>query len=335
MVVEWRQQMYGAALEEVGRFVRQNPEYALDDQALAGVEYQLDGGGTNFVLWGHYRDQPVAFKYFHPDWGAPRWRNERAGLAHFASIGMVPKVRAVVAERLIVMSRLPGRFIGEEAALLGGDSAGLARLGRELGQVLGRMVDLPLPQAGQGYSIVRDYGVIPWSAELGEAVGFYLRLCREEQRQSPGGADPFYEQSLALVESQLARLPGQRQVIFHEDFHCFAERGRLTGVFDLEMARLGTELMQAERVFRECAPGGVAWGDVLEGYRAETGRDISGEDYVFMLAMALFYFHIRIVRWGEPDREADYVAEYLPALREEARRYTDYVDVKRYLPGLE
>jgi hypothetical protein len=58
------------------------------------------------------------------------------------------------------------------------------------------------------------------------------------------------------------------------------------------------------------------------------------EDYTFMLAMALFYYHIRITRWGVPDREADWVAQYLPDMKSEARRYADYVDLTAYLPNL-
>ena len=51
------------------------------------------------------------------------------------------------------------------------------------------------------------------------------------------------------------------------------------------------------------------------------GWFIGYEDYVFMLAMGLFYFHIRIARRGTPDTKADYVAKYLPNLRREALRY--------------
>ena len=47
-----------------------------------------------------------------------------------------------------------------------------------------------------------------------------------------------------------------------------------------------------------------------------------------------FYYHIRIVRWGEPDPDVDYIARYLPDLREAALRYAGFVDLDQHLPSL-
>lgn len=335
MADEERKRMYDAARAEIMQFIQGHAGYSLDAEQPEAVAWQLAGGGTNFVVWGHYRDDPVIYKFFHPDWGAKRWRNESACLRHFAATGVVPAIYATVPETLIVMSCLPGRFIGDEAESGELDDEALANLGRELGGAVGRMVNTPLTEDGGGYAIARDYAIIPWNTDLCEAVRFYLKLCRRDQKLSPTGADPFYDASLALVENQIDRIPDQRHVIFHEDFHCFAHQGKLQGVFDLEMARLGTELMQLERVFRQCSPDGLHWRHVLEGYQAEAGRSVRAQDYVFMLAMGLFYYHIRITRWGTPDTRADYVSMYLPDMREEAWKYADYVDLDAYLPGLQ
>ena len=332
MVVDWRQRMFEAATAEVDKFVDCQPDFALDAEQPSRVDVQRNGGGTNFVLWGRHRNEHVVFKYYHPEWGTPRWRNERACLQHFSATGLVPRVHAVVPETLIVMSLLPGELMGGE--LPGLDENGVARLGRELGRAVGRMVSVPLPVDGEGYSIVRDYELLPWNTDLCEAVRFFVNLCRSDQELSPTGTSPFYDESLSLVESQIPCISDQLQVVFHEDLHCLAFQGSLSGVIDLEMARLGTDLMQLERVFRWCLPRGLHWADVLEGYQTETGKTLKSSDYVFMLAMALFYFHIRIVRWGEPDGKADYVSQFLPELREAALMYADYVDLNSYLPHL-
>ena len=73
----------------------------------------------------------------------------------------------------------------------------------------------------------------------------------------------------------------------------------------LPAPRFGTELMQLERVFRWCSPNGLAWANVLAGYQRETGKTVAVEDYTFMIAMAMFYYHVRIVGWGKPDPDVD------------------------------
>ena len=334
MAVEWRREMYELATAAATEYIQSHPDFSLDADQPELVEVQLQGGGTNFVLWGHHREQPVIFKYYHEDWGARRWRNEHACLLHFAATGWVPAIHATVPERLIIMTCLPGRFLNQEVDSGELDDDALAALGHELGRAVGSLVNTPLLQHGDGYVISRDYALMNWKPDLCETVRFYMDLRRRDQTLSAAGADPFYDASLSLVERQIDRISGQRHVIFHEDFHCFVHRGKLQGFFDLEMARLGTELMQLERVFRQCAPDGLHWSYVLSGYGEETGRDLDDDDYVFMLAMALFYYHIRITRWGKPDREADWVARFLPDMKREACKYTSYVNLSDHLPGL-
>ena len=226
----------------------------------------------------------------------------------------------------------PGHWIKDEIGELEPEAA--ARFSYQNGAAIGRMVDTPLPEDDQGYSIVQDYSIIPWSPDVPEAVSSYIRLCRDPQTASHTGSDPFYEETLQLVESQLDQISDQRSVIYHEDLQGFAHKSELQGFFDLEMARAGTDLMQLERVYRWRGPGELSWNDVHRGYHDSTGRSLTDEDYVFLLAMALFYYHIRIVRWGTPDTSDDYVAKYLPALREEALKYAGHVDLGAHLPRL-
>lgn len=330
--IAWRREMYESAKAAVEAFTRSHPDFSLDTTRLKEAERQLRGG-TNFILFGFYHDLPVVFKYYHEEWGKPRFRNEYACLRHFAATGCVPEVYAVAPEQLIVMTCLKGRFINQEveAGVLDADACSL--MGREIGQAVGRMVNTPLPPDGAGYSIIRDYALLSWNTDLCAAVRFYTDLCRRDLALTAACEDPFYEASIALVESQVDRIPHQRKVIFHEDFHCFVHQGRFQGFFDLEMCRQGTELMQVERVFQQCAPDGMLWADVLAGYSEETGRVMHEADYVSMLAMALFYHQIRITRWGKPDQEDDYAMRYLPRMKDEARKYAEYVELAGLTDG--
>jgi hypothetical protein len=149
MSVAWRKEMHGAAIAEVARFVGDHPEYALDQPQPAHVAGQLTCG-TNFVLWGHRREQPVVFKYYHENWGGARWRNENFCLRHFASTGCVPTLYDAVPDRLLVMACLPGRFLNQEMAAGEMDAQTLAGIGRELGKATGRLVNTPLPEITAG-----------------------------------------------------------------------------------------------------------------------------------------------------------------------------------------
>ena len=131
VTIKRREKMFDAATSEVTQFVLEHLDYSLDVEQPRMLEYQINGGGTNFVLWGRHRNVPVIFKFFHPDWGAARWRNERACLLHFAPSGWVPAIHAEVPETLIVMDCLVGRFIGDEATSGELDAPDLANLGRE------------------------------------------------------------------------------------------------------------------------------------------------------------------------------------------------------------
>ena len=333
MAQDWRRELYEDAMAAVCRFVKEHEDFSFEEEEPDVFEARVQLG-TNFVLWGYHSDEPVVYKWYAPNWGAPRFRSEQAALLHFSPTGYVPKIHAAISDQLIVMDRLLGRFLGQEASAGELDAAALDHLGREFGHVVGLMVDTPLPNVGEDDSLLLGSGHIPWSRDLVKAVRFFIDLCRRDHGLFEASSDPFYGETLALVESQLDRIPGQRQVFLHEDLHCYVHRGCISGIFDMECCRLGTDLMQLERAFRECAPDGVPWSSVLAGYEATTGRVLSDGDYIFMLAMEMSYYHIRITRWGNPDKKQDWVEYYLPDMRRDAQKYEGYVDLAVILPSL-
>ena len=333
MAEEWRREMYAQAKEAVESFVAGATGFTVDSEEPETFEARIDRG-TNFVLFGQLGAEPVIYKWYAPGWGTPRFRSERTALQHFSPTGYVPKIHAEIPDQLIVMDRLPGQFLDREVDNGELDEEGLDALGREFGHVVGLMVDTPIPVVEADDSLLLGSGHIPWSLDLVEAIRLTTDVCRRDHDLFEASGDPFYGETLSLVESQLDRIPGQRQVFLHEDLHCFAHRGRISGVFDLEFCRLGTELMQMERTFRFCAPAGMTWESTLAGYQKTTGRNVRSGDYIFMLAMAMFYYHIRITRWGKPNTEEDWVANYLSDMRADAQRYADYLDLRAALPSL-
>ncbi len=70
VTIKRRKKMFDAATSEVTQFILEHLDYSLDVEQPRMLEYQINGGGTNFVLWGRHRNVPVIFKFFHPDWGA-------------------------------------------------------------------------------------------------------------------------------------------------------------------------------------------------------------------------------------------------------------------------
>ena len=329
---DYRKMAYAEATAAVQAFIADHPGYELEDEDPEVFAARLPRG-TNFVLFGHHEDQPVVYKWYAADWGLKRFRNELAALEHFAATRCVPKIHAVAPDQLIVMDRLPGRFVDEEMIdALGVE--GRQSLSRDVGRAVGELVVTPLPGEPAEAGLFVGEQIIPWDLDLEQAVNFYTDLCHRDLKVFPAGADPLYGESLYLVEAQAKEICKQRHIIFHEDLHFFSHRGRLAGIFDVEMCRYGTDLMQLERLFLQCGPKALDWESAFASFSAVTGRQLSEQDYVFLMAMAMFYFHIRITRWGHPNPEQDYVAQFLPSIRASALRYAKYVDLRAYLPSL-
>jgi hypothetical protein len=296
-----------AAEAAVAAFVACRPGYTIDADQPA---YR---GGTNRVTFGARAGAPVVLKHFVQPW---RWQNERFCLRHFAATGCVPLILDEAPPRLLVLTRLAGRDLD----LTGLGAAGVAGLSREVGRALGRLAGTPLPDpdpppAGEGDYDARpqDFDSLPWDQDRPEVVAGYLEPCRRIQRGIPAYRAAFLARSLDLLEAQLAGLPGQRRVLFHEDIANLRTAGaRFLGFYDLEMCRLGREAMQLGVALGLCGSAGLRWPVLLEGYAAQTAPGRRGgpplPEPPAVLAMHHLYHWQRICRWGEWDGDPAAVA---------------------------
>ncbi|HEX2033596.1 MAG TPA: phosphotransferase [Chloroflexota bacterium] len=276
----------------VAAFVAGRPEYSVDACQPA------NRGGTNRVIFGARAGEPgeaVVFKYFVTP---QRWRHELACLRHFGHTGLVPRVLECVPPRLLVLSRLPGHDLD----LAGLDAAQVGALSREIGAALAVLAGTPLPAQApgeDGYSVVRDFDPLLWGEDLRAVVARYAAACRGIQRRVPAYRQPFFAGSLDLLEAQVEGLDRQRRVLFHEDIaNLRVEGARFRGFYDLEMCRLGTEAMQLGVALGLCGPGGLDWGELVAGYQAGTGTELTPGDMLAALAMEHFYHWTRICWWG-------------------------------------
>jgi hypothetical protein len=277
----------------VTELVAHDPAYTVD------VVQPAYRGGTNCVTFGSRDGERVVFKYFVSE---RRWQNEDFCLQHFAATGHVPRIVEAVPPRLLVLSHL----LGHDLDVAGLTEAELRLLSREIGQALADLVRTPLPRAADGRSPVHDFDLLPWGEDLRAVLEGYLGKCRRIQRGIPAFRDPFCARSLALLETQLPVINGQRRVLFHEDIsNMRVEGARFRGFYDLEMCRLGTESMQLGVVLGLCAQDNLDWPALLAGFESRTGRRHVDEDVMSILAMQHLYHWIRICRWGEWDGDPD------------------------------
>jgi len=335
-MADWRVELAQRSDACIARFMETNPGYTVNAVQPEGR------GGTNLITFGSCRGQPVAYKFFVTP---GRWANEYFCLNHFARTGLVPKVLDSVENTLMVMTRLPGQDIWIELAdgKLGSERVG--DLSAQVGKAIGGLAMVPVPPVGTGYSPIRDFREIRWGTDLSETVGWYQAAGRRARESAEVYRVPFFSESLGFLERELPRLPEWRRVLFHEDiWNQRVEDGVFRGFYDFEMCRLGTEEMQLGVAVDLCGPGKLAWDRLTEGYEGTTGRTLSADDYLAVLAMEHFYHLIRICRWGGwdggPDNAAgmnESVAEaatYLSRMRDACRTLARRVDLARWFPSL-
>ena len=93
----WRIQKQARAEGCLAELLKANPDYSVDESQ---PECR---GGTNFITFGAFRDQPVVYKYF--DY-LPRKKQEEKALLAYEHTGLVPQLYAADTDSMLVMERL-------------------------------------------------------------------------------------------------------------------------------------------------------------------------------------------------------------------------------------
>ncbi|MEM7125571.1 MAG: phosphotransferase [Chloroflexota bacterium] len=339
-----REELPKQSKEGLQAFIRQHPEYSIDN-------FQpVYRGGTNLVTFGQRRtetgeQQPVVYKYFIRTY---RYSQEYFCLRHFADTGHVPIILDAIPDRLIVMTRLPDSHIEGETAHFNLDQR--KQVSRQIGHAIGDLVQWPLPTAESQPIPETEFEQFAWRTDVGAIIKDVLVCCRQIQANVPAYQTSLYTESLYFAEKHVDYIAQQPRCLFHEDIPnlCIYE-GHFQGFYDLEMARIGTEALQLGVALDLCRPHWMegewlVWAEFIEGYQERTGRTLTESDFLAILTMSHFYYHIRICRWCEWDGDLTQ-SDHLEFATRFAERYHTYmkrtcmsikgwVDLYKWFPSL-
>ena len=214
-------------------------------------------------------------------------------------------------------------------------------MSHQLGQAAARLVSTPLPTNEEGYNSDRDWSLFPWDSDLRSAIGFYIDEGRRIQKSVPNYNNAFISESLCLIESQVESVDRYPRVLFHEDFSNFhVHEGRLAGLFDLEMCRSGTELMQVNMLLG-LERAGLDRDSMKQGYVDVMGPRPCLDDTLGLIAMDHLARHIRVCRYGRWDGSAEsivhsehYVSTHGPPMRRLVMDHAHEIDLQQWFPSL-
>jgi hypothetical protein len=285
-ITRHRAQLEKEAYPIVEQFIQHRPHYRIDPDQSGSQSV------TNYVIFGHRDQQPVVFKYFCRD---ERRIREVFALQHFAETKLVPNLLDDDGQRLIVQSRIPGRFLHLPED--GPPEPGLDpdRIGFSLGQAAAQLTAVPLsPQTATDFES-RFYD----GEKLPEYFDYILQASHRIQRQIRCYQPAVFAQSLAKIDAHLDFILNQPRLIYHQDamnLH-FAD-SQFVGFFDLEMCRVGTEAMQIGALWYIMATLDN-WPAFVDGYATPAGRRLTEQDFVAAQAFAHFLVWRYISHYGD------------------------------------
>jgi len=281
----------------LAEFLKANPDYSVDESQ---PECR---GGTNFITFGAYRDQPVVYKYFD---FLPRKKQEEKALLAYEPTGLVPQLYAADTDSMLVMERLLGTTLTEAEETLAQDR--IEQTYDELGRAVARMVSMA-PGATSG-------GRDDLSAKPGCDYDFYRRASVAALFDTviERAAKVFGEHSVpgaGVLEASLESLRRNRDAILSgrsfvqiDDFHShniIVDGPELRGFIDLEMTRYGNEilLLSAAMVMTMDKPS--LWSSLRRGYEGYSGKPIDSRTIVLAKVAAPFSQWIRFMWYWTTD----------------------------------
>lgn len=265
MSTDWAAQFTEQALAGVDAFIAGRPGYT-----RRGVE-QPGQGATNRVVFARRGDELVVFKVFCE---AERKERECFGLRHWRETGLVPGIIYDADPAMIVMSHVPGIYLG---AARGAEGDAVWREAcRETGRAVGSLTRVPLSAAGRAAFESRFYnGLAAFEAYLKRI----LELGRSIHARDPDFRDGFWRRSLDFIETQLDAVYSRPRILYHQDAgNLHVRQGRFMGFFDLEMCRVGCAAMQLASALGMFEDAHQGWPPFRKGWEDATGAALTPAD---------------------------------------------------------
>lgn len=262
---DWASQFAAQAMARVNALVAEHPEYTCQGVPQPGQ------GSTNRVVFARRGKELVVFKVFCE---VERKAREIFAFHHWRDRGLVPRLIADVDEYMLVMSHISGMYLHEFREIA--DEGDWRRACREAGEAIGGLTCVPLYADVQADFESRFYGDL---GELGDYLSRILELGRQIHARDPDFRDAFWGDNLEFMASHLETILAQPRILYHQDVsNLHIHKGHFSGMFDLEMCRVGCAAMQlasAVGMFRGQESG---WAAFLEGWAGDVQRPLISDD---------------------------------------------------------
>jgi hypothetical protein len=252
-------------MTKVDAFIAEHPGYTRQGVAQPGQ------GATNRVVFARRGDDLVVFKVFCE---AERKERECIGLRHWRETGLVPELISDAGPRMVVMSYVPGVYLGQ-ARQMDGDVAWCEAC-QEIGRAIGSLTRVPLSAADRAVFESRFYdGLGALEAYLGRIIELGRSICARD----PDFRHDFWRGNLDFAEAHLEGILSQPRVLYHQDVgNLHVQQGRFMGFFDLEMCRVGCPAMQLASSLGMLGGDRTAWEPFREGWEAATHSPLGLDD---------------------------------------------------------
>ncbi len=249
-------------------------------------QHQVPQGESGAIYFGHFKDLPVAFKYF----SSPTSReNEERALRHFSPHGLSPNCLGSFGDRLLAIEKLPGgtMHISSEEDLKAKGALWIATCA-ELGKRLQRMSALSAPPSD----------LIAFDPDGDERT--WLRHRADEfvegtiKKFSNFATERALEMSVfrRFLDLPLAAVPllkNQPACWNYWDINTgnmLEEGGIFQGLIDFESCRLGTWIQQLAAGLFGFRRMSEPWKKLYAAFTQEMGRSLDAEELKAVLAMA-------------------------------------------------
>jgi aminoglycoside phosphotransferase len=284
----WRIELQKRAEAHLAAFLEANPEHSVDR------EQPECRGGTWFVTFGSFREEPAVFKYYD---GHPRKDYEKKALELFGPTGLVPKLYPGETDRMLVMERLPGLTLEEAEKEL--NPSEQDDLYFHLGEAVAKVVEMKPGRelAHRRENTFRaaeenDFYNTPYSAldelyrQADTATFFDTTLARAAQvlRDRDVAHREVLNRSIASLQQNRDAILSYTDFVIMDDFHTnniMAEGTRITGFIDLEMTRPGNEILLLGAALCSMCDRPERWESFRRGY--ERARGTPMDDAVLSL----------------------------------------------------